>query len=157
MTTYYVFNNNNNMCFQTLRSAVSWPPVSLSSLTSAPLTVYVWQQHVCAAARWGRDGVRGREGDRSGELDNRTHRHTFHFLILVCYWCFCVHIGWGVNVWLKDIFHRVSCWYQTCVLLMGCGPGSLPGCAWYYKAISQLKYLDILYFGYSWFLSGKAL
>jgi len=30
--------------------------------------VYVWQQHVCAAARRGRDGVWGGEGDRSGDL-----------------------------------------------------------------------------------------
>lgn len=38
-----------------------------SFLSPAPLTVYVWQQHVCAAARRGCDGVWGGEGDRGGE------------------------------------------------------------------------------------------
>lgn len=34
---------------------------------AAPPTVYVWKQHVCATAQPGCDGVRVREGDRSGE------------------------------------------------------------------------------------------
>lgn len=98
MTTYYVLNDN--MYLQTLGSAVSWRLVFLSSLTPAPLTVYVWQQHVCAAARRGRDGVWGGEGDRSGELDHKT-RHTFHFLSLSCYWCLYSE---SLNDTEKDIF-----------------------------------------------------
>lgn len=43
-----------------------------SFLSPAPLTVYVWQQHVCAAARRGCDSVWGGEGDRGGEWKHKT-------------------------------------------------------------------------------------
>lgn len=47
--------------------SVCWPLCRL--LVTAPPTVYVWQQHVCAAARRGCDGVRDTKGDRGGESD----------------------------------------------------------------------------------------
>lgn len=56
MTTYF-------MQFHTVLTS----GVSVLSLAPAPPTVYVWQQHVCAAALRGCDGVWEGEGDRGGE------------------------------------------------------------------------------------------
>lgn len=108
----------------------------------------------CSLRPWRCPGERRRPQRWVRQQDTQTHFSLPYLgvlLMLLCsYWVGCERLAQGH-------FQRVSCWYQTCVLLMGCGPGSPPGCAWYYKAISQLKYLDILYFGYSGFLSGKAL
>ena len=74
MTAYF-------LCVHTVRTELT---LFLSSLLPAvPLTVYVWQQHVCSAARRGCDGVWDGEGDCGGEwkLENLAYYYSEHLTV----------------------------------------------------------------------------